>query len=320
MRILVLAHLLSGCGEPSGELKPTFYHWETRLAPDPAQRGLLAGHDRLYVKAFDVVWEAGAPRPTAEIEITDTSALPVLVPVVFITNEAIRRTGGNMEALANDINSLTERLLPAGYPELQLDCDWTAGTKEGYFALLELMQASNPARAITCTVRLHQYRDRATQGTPPVDRATLMAYNTGSLDSYETENSITDPLALKHYLADQPPYPIPLDVAVAVYDWAAVYRRGKLVGLLNEPDLEALKETTRFTALTATRYRADTTTYLDGTLLYEGDLLRLEAAPPEAVGEQAAAIRGYVGAFPGQRLMLYRLGSRLWRGQPAPPR
>ena len=71
---------------------------------------------------------------------------------------------------------------------------------------------------------MHQYRDRAAQGIPPVDRATLMAYNTGDLDQWETENSIVDATATRNYLAGQPRYPLPLDIAVAVYDWAAVYR------------------------------------------------------------------------------------------------
>ena len=53
-----------------------------------------------------------------------------------------------------------------------------------------------------------------------------MAYNTGDLGSWETENSIVDTTIIEAYVAGQPPYPLPLDLAVAVYDWAAVYRRG----------------------------------------------------------------------------------------------
>lgn len=293
-------------------LIPTYYHWETVLAPTPQQRALLVGHDRLYVKVFDVSWEAGAAVPAAEKMLVDTVGLPPLTPVIFITNEVLQRTSATgISALARQLVEHTENILPTTFPELQLDCDWTAGTKERYFALIRAIKDLRPGRSVTCTIRLHQYRDRSAQGTPPADRGTLMAYNTGALGEWATENSIIDAAALHNYLGDQPAYPLPLDIAVAAYDWALVFRRGELIQLINEPDLIQLADTSLFVPLSLTRYQVKKGNYLNGTYLYPDDLLRYEIARPEAIDSTAKAVRAFIGGGAGQRLLVFRLGARV---------
>jgi hypothetical protein len=316
---LAFLFLLFSCNTvPDQPLKTTFYHWQTTLAPDTTARALLTEYDcdRLYVKAFDVAWTAGRPEPIALIRLGDTSGLPALVPVVFMTNEVFaEQPPDQFQDLADNVVGLVEELLPQGFGELQLDCDWTARTQVQYFTFLTAVRERlGTGRELTCTVRLHQYRDTKTQGIPPVDRATLMAYNVGDLNRWDTENSIIDTNILKTYLSGAPDYPLDLDLAVAVYDWAAVYRRDNLGYLINEPDLTELKDTTRFRALSKNglRFEIIQSTYLDGIYLYKGDLLRREVAAPELVDAQAALMQRYVAAFPGQRLMVYRLGSRLW--------
>lgn len=293
----------------------TFYHWQTRLAPDATARALLANYhcDRLYVKAFDVAWTNGQPEPTALIELADTAGLPPLVPVVFITNEVFLRSAGQgLETLADEVLVLVGELIGEEFPELQIDCDWTARTQVPYFAFLQALQRRLEERTLSCTVRLHQYRDVRTQGVPPVDRATLMAYNVGDLNDWATENSIVDTNIVSQYLARTAPYPLQLDLGVAVYDWAAVYRYDELAYLINEPDLEELADTSRFRQLTETRYQVTRSTYLDGIYLYTGDQLRHEVAAPEFVAAQVDLLTRHVPGFAGQRIMVYRLGSRLW--------
>ncbi|MFK8164971.1 MAG: hypothetical protein AB8H12_21165 [Lewinella sp.] len=316
---LLLLFLFSCNTEPHHPPITTFYHWQTTLAPDTTARILLAANDcdRLFVKAFDVAWTAGQPEPTALIRLEDTTGLPALVPVVFMTNEVmVEQPPDQLRDLADNLVGLAEELLPQGFGELQLDCDWTARTQVQYFTFLRaLRERLGTGRTLTCTVRLHQYRNTKTQGVPPVDRATLMAYNVGDLNLWETQNSIVDTNILKTYLAGTSTYPLDLDLAVAVYDWAAVYRRDNLGYLINEPDLTELKDTSRFRELSegGLRYQVKQSTYLNGIYLYENDLLRREVASPELVAPQAALLRRYVAAFPGQRLMVYRLGSRLWK-------
>lgn len=315
---LALILYLTACGAaPPGPPRVTFYHWQTELDPSLAGRRLLDsfGCDRLYVKAFDLDRRAGETRLSARLRFGDTTGLPELVPVVFLTNAVVAALDeAGVPGLAERIVAEVEGIFPAGFAELQLDCDWTAGTRVRYFALLWAVRERLGDRALSCTVRLHQYRDRAAQGIPPADRGVLMAYNTGNLDDPRTENSIYDSTAVKAYLAGQPPYPLDLDLAVAVYDWAAVYRRDRLAYLVNEPDLAQLADTARFTPLDAAglRYRVRQGTYLYGTYLYADDLIRREVVPPASLDRQAELLRRYVRPYPGQRVLVFRLGSRLW--------
>ena len=55
-------------------------------------------------------------------------------------------------------------------------------------------------------------------------------------------------------------------------------------------------------------------TYLNGLFLYPEDLLRHEIAAPERIHGEARQIRRWTGPSAGQRLIVYRLGSRLWEG------
>lgn len=315
---LWLTLLVGACQEPSAEQEPlhtSFYHWETALTPSSTARYLLDSFacKQLYVKVFDVSWEDGQLATAAWLEPSDTSQLPELVPVVFLTNEVMRHLAEEkIPALAEDILGLVDDLLPGRYQSLQIDCDWTATTQSAYFSLLQKLQSLRPELLVSCTVRLHQYRDRDLQGIPPVKRATLMAYNTGDLNRWETENSILDTKVIKAYLQQQSPYPIPLDLGLAVYDWAAVYRNGELAYLINEPDLEELADSTRFRQLSPQRYEVITSTYYAELYLYQGDLIRREVVAPSTLEEQTQLLQRYVRPFPGQGRLVYRLGSRLW--------
>jgi hypothetical protein len=294
--------------------RPTlaFYHWETRLNVLPE---LLQENDaeRVYVKVFDVSWSGGRAEPTAILEMgTETRA--EYVPVVFITNEVFRHPS---PTLAADILGLLERSFPFPYRELQIDCDWTAGTQVRYFTFLKELAAKCP-RQISCTLRLHQYRDRRRQGIPPVDRVVLMAYNTGDLGDWETDNSIVDTAVIGAYVNGQPPYPLPLDLAVAAYDWAAVYRYGELAYLINEPDLTELTDTTRFIRTSPLRYRVRASTYFGGLYLYRNDLLRREIVTRPAAERLIASLWPRVANAGSRYAIVYRINSRQWTS-PLPP-
>ncbi|WP_449399704.1 hypothetical protein [Chryseobacterium wanjuense] len=54
--------------------------------------------------------------------------------------------------------------------EIQIDCDWTAGIRDDYFKFLkELKKVSG--KEITCTLRLHQVKDKNLTGIPPVEKS-----------------------------------------------------------------------------------------------------------------------------------------------------
>ena len=304
--LALLFILITSCTPNPPDPQPAFYHWQTTL---DISDSLLTAHqtDRIYIKAFDVSWNDGRPEPTALLETAE--ALPAIdaIPVIFITDEVFQHPTPD---LVDDVLRLLA-IFPFPHTELQIDCDWTAGTRVQYFSFLQALSESS-GKQISCTVRLHQYRDRSTQGIPPIDRAVLMAYNTGDLGSWETENSIVDSATIAAYVNGQPPYPLPLDLAVAVYDWAAVYRRGELTYLINEPDLAELADTARFSSVSDDRYRVDSSTYYAGLYLYRDDLLRLERAPRKGADRLVEWLWPTVANSGSEHLIYYRMGSRGW--------
>lgn len=315
--LISLVGLATACDPPAPRPNYAFYHWETQLRIDSSAHRLLndLAVDRLYVKVFDVAWKNGRPEPTAILvdSAYATKNIPVqeVVPVIFLTNEVLKLTK-DIDRLATDIYDLTLSKFPLPFSELQIDCDWTSGTQKQYFAFLRVLQDRLGDKALSCTVRLHQYRDRQTQGIPPVSRAVLMAYNTGDLDDWQTDNSIVDRSVIATYTKDQPSYPLPLDLAVAVYDWAAVYRRDRLAYLINEPELKPLGDTSRFERLDALRYRVNRSTYYGGLYLYRGDLIRREIAGRVEGLALAEDVWPEIANRGSERVIFYRIGSRQW--------
>jgi hypothetical protein len=116
---------------------------------------------------------------------------------------------------------------------VQFDCDWTAGTRAQYFAFLRESTRLFAGQRISSTVRLYQYKYPAKAGVPPVARGMLMCYNAGNVKDPEAVNSIFDRREVMSYLTDQQPYPLPLDYALPIFEWALLYRSGKLEAILS---------------------------------------------------------------------------------------
>jgi hypothetical protein len=135
---IITLSLLFGCVRRSQEpLKPAFYCWQTSLALSGTALDYLAssGCRKIYVKALDVGLDPadGSIAPYSRLVMADTAGLSQLevVPVVFITNETIRRLTDDEKTgwLAEKIASALVRAGAAGArvprPEFQVDCDWT---------------------------------------------------------------------------------------------------------------------------------------------------------------------------------------------------
>lgn len=312
-----------------------FYHWAQQLQPDSLPLDLIAHQPdpELFVRAFDVVWQANQPKVVSTVSLPEGRILPFRpAPVVFITNQVMLKLDDAGRALlVSDLLALVQRIfgfqssheteqelgnLTNSYAELQIDCDWTAGSRDNYFAFLAaLKDRLPPSVQLSATIRLHQFRDRKAQGIPPIDRGVLMAYNVGDLDQWSTPNSILDSSLTAPYLTngDYGDYPLPLDLALPHYQWGAIYRDDRLVYLINELSAAELGDTSRFAPLLPHRYFVNQTTYLDGYLLYAGDRIRLEYPDRETLTAVARQL-GIVPAFPDQRLLFYRIGGRLTEG------
>ena len=178
---------------------------------------------------------------------------------------------------------------------MQLDCDWTLGTKEKYFQLLRLIKKELPQEILlSTTIRLHQIKFSETTGIPPVGKGVLMYYNMGDLDNWETENSILDNEIGKQYLENLPAfgtglenYPLKLDLALPIFQWGVLFRDGRMIRLINDLRETDLTDSSRYQKIEENRFQVLQSTYLEGHYLYKNDLIRLEKISKSELSEAA---------------------------------
>jgi len=227
----------------------TFYYWKTKLALDKKEKEVLqkANDPYLYTRFFDIDKINGKFQPVGVITKDKSFETDKqIVPTIFITNRTfLYISKQEITFLAQHINDLIQKKTSEYHlktnDEIQIDCDWTVGTKDDYFTFLkELKKISQ--KHITCTLRLHQVKDKNQTGIPPVEKVYLMCYSTSSPLKNSDKNSILDVTILKSYLSEIDKYPIKsMEVALPIYSWGIVTNhlgKHKLINALSEKDLE----------------------------------------------------------------------------------
>jgi hypothetical protein len=277
----------------------SFYHWKGRMAFDRADSLMAAGMgvSDLHVRFFDVDWDTGrraaVPLSVVSGKGEDFCHGGPIVPVVFLTNDCflnLDSTGSAdlAEKVADGIRKVRESRFgdsPA-FAEWQIDCDWTPKSRDRFFVFLEKLKTLADGAEITCTVRLHQYRDRSTNGIPPVARGLLMCYNVAEATDEKARNSVFDPEIVRAYL-DAPPYPVPLDIALPIFSWGALFRDHRFAGLLNPLP----RDTSLLAPEEGFWHRVKRDTVIEGLLLRKGDRLRGDFATVEDLEQVAVFLR-----------------------------
>ena len=199
----------------------------------------------------------------------------------------------------------------AGIREFQIDCDWTAGTRERYFYLLNELRRQHSQYRYSCTIRLHQFKDPKGAGVPPVERGMLMCYNTGDLKDRKTRNSIFSFEEARKYLENAPAYPLPLDVALPVFRWGVLFHLNQFQCIV--PD-EVWEKTRSFYFEPVDDQQRMFRARMDFTLLdhyvREGDLLRLEEPDPAELLQAVRLLRKQPAPQP-MTIAFFHLGSNL---------
>ncbi|MFC3365179.1 hypothetical protein ACFOG5_18540 [Pedobacter fastidiosus] len=223
---------------------PTFYFWRTDYQNKKAETNYLNQFKSksLYVRIMDVDFNPDLQQavPVSPIKFSDPLPKNIdIIPVVFLVNNLFNQLDSQHVALlanrvANFVDAKVKQAGKQHFTELQIDCDWTKTTKNQYFNFLKILQ-TNPLlknKTVSVTLRLHQVKNLISSGIPPVKKAILMCYNMGNLRKYGQQNSILNQHEMDIYLKDYlESYPLKLDVALPIFEWAVVFRKQQYAGI-----------------------------------------------------------------------------------------
>ena len=212
------------------------YYWRTDLRLDSTERAFLGQYhiNKVYCRYFDVVMLAAGdgdslvPMPNATITFADTLPDSIeLVPTIYITEDCMHEWHeGLAEKIVKRILQMNETNDITGVREIQMDCDYTARSRQTYYRFLEEIgrewiknnQSSSLSTLtfpLSTTIRLHQLQ----MAVPPVDYGVLMLYNTGDPRKFAERNPVLDIRDVQPYVKYLSGYGLPLAVAYPVYRW-----------------------------------------------------------------------------------------------------
>lgn len=290
----------------SNNIERGVYYWKSSESVfDSTETAAVKKLDikKMYVKFFEVEFDQiYGVRPVSKTSINfryaDNAAVKnqvTVVPVVFIKNEALTNTQKeDIEKLADNINFLVKKkyVEHIGYisdlviKELQIDCDWTATTKDKYFTLLKVLKQISGSQ-ISCTLRMYPYKYPEIMGVPPVDKVTLMCYNLNNPLEYENKNSILEIAELKEYLDTKKPYPVHLDIVLPINSWMLLFKNNQFAGILHDEDI--IKDIAK--PIKPMWYVATRDTLVDEVLIREGDMIKYEETGKEQLKEVAGLLK-----------------------------
>jgi hypothetical protein len=319
---LVLVVVACGDRTPDGPpARRAFYYWRTTFQlSDSERRAISELHvDRIYLRMFDLEWNEGerAARAIGKISLADGAQLPArveIVPVVFVREDVFHHVAAERigELARTTWADVAQRAGALGFTprELQLDCDWTDTSHDEFFAFVRALRARAKV-ALSATIRLHQIKYRERTGVPPVDRGMLMFYNMGRFSADADARAIFDAASAERYLARVDNYPLPLDVALPIWSWTLHVRDERVVGLLQSTDPDELPRVDFLQPAGPDRYVVTRSAFLHGTLLREGDVLKIEVTGPTDTLAAAGMIGPRLAGSPGGRtLSLFDLSER----------
>lgn len=318
LKFLFILFLLASCNRK--ENHPfTFYYWKTKLTLNTEEKKALgqASFPYLYTRFFDIAKVDGKFLPIAVITKDKSFQTDKqIVPTVFITNQTfLKISKEEITFLAENIHHLIEKKI-LEYDlkvthEIQIDCDWTAGTRDDYFKFLKALKNVSK-KEITCTLRLHQVKDKNLMGIPPVKKVYLMCYSTSSPLENSDKNSILDANTLKSYLSKLEDYPIKkIEVALPIYSWGIITNhlgKHKLINALSKKDLE----NPNFKKISENEAEIMTDGFYFGSYLNKGFKIKVEEISADQLQEVVRFLQKKIPQF---TIIYYQLDSKFVSGQ-----
>lgn len=292
----------------------TFYYWKTHLSLNKEEKKALkqSSTPYLYTRFFDVDKVNGKFQPVAVITKDENFETDKkIVPVIFITNQTfLQISGEDITFLAKNIFTLIQKKIFSEHltthDEIQIDCDWTFKTKDDYFKFLKKLKEIS-GKEITCTLRLHQVKDKNISGIPPVEKVYLMCYSTSSPLENSDRNSILDVNTLKSYLSKIEDYPIKnIEVALPIYSWGIVtnhLKKHKLINALSKKDLN----NDHFKKISDNEIEIQADGFYFGNYLNKGFRIKVEEISDQQLEEVIDFLRKKITPF---TIIYYQLDSK----------
>lgn len=297
--------LISSCtSNGNRKVARGIYYWKTDFHLNGDEINWIKENNiiKIYVRFFDVDWNPNVKQAVPISEITLSSRPPYdvqIIPTVFMTNRTLINIDDSLISnLAKNIfNKISYKwkdyILPL--KEIQMDCDWSAGTQDKYFHLInKLNELCNPGILVTSTIRLHQVKYFKREGIPPIKRGTLMFYNMSDVSDIRTRNSIYDEDIARRYLVNFDKYPIPLDVVLPAFSWGVLFKNKKLSNLINDVAQKELTENDNYKSLGSEYYEAKRNNFFHGFFIGEKNIIRLEKITPAETIAAAELISRYL--------------------------
>ena len=291
----------------------SFYYWRTHLSLNATEKTALnkSTSPYIYTRFFDIEKVAGKFQPVAVITKDQTfETNKEVIPVVFIKNDVFYDiTLDEINFLAQNITTLIQKKqIEFGFKvstQIQIDCDWTAGTNKEYFAFLQKLREFSK-KEISCTLRLHQVKNSKLSGIPPVEKVFLMCYSTSSPLENSTKNSILDFPTLKAYLKNIDLYPLEIEIALPIYSWGIVTNHLGKHKLINALSVEDLKNV-NFKKISDTEVEVIKDGFYFGNYLNKGFNLKVE----EISENQLNQVKKFLNKkLSGYSIVYYHLDSR----------
>lgn len=316
--ISLITCLMIGCKKKISTADSAFYYWKTTFSLDKPQAALLkeAAANQLYLRLFDVVWDEQLKdvRPNAIVNINQDIHQIHIIPVIYITNKTFEKLSPDQTApLAEKINKLINDIAARhniSYQRVQIDCDWTTGTKNRYFSFLKAFKQLNK-KQLEATIRLHQVKYADRTGVPPVDKGLLMFYNMGKVSAnLKQRNSIYNTVDAAKYVKYLPLYQLPLDIALPLFSWAIQIREGKVIQIYGKIGQQELSDQTNFRKTGQSNvYQAMKSFYLGGTYIKENDLFKLETVNPALLDQAAVQLSKHLAHLEKRNIIYYELST-----------
>jgi hypothetical protein len=301
-----------------GTARTAFYYWKSGFSLNAQQAQLFkeTGHNNIYLRFFDIVWDDRQHRalPNAVVKFNQPPSQLNITPVVFIANKTFEMVKDNaIDSLATNSNALINRIAHrAGisYKNVQFDCDWTLSTREKYFDFLQKFKQVSHLK-LEATIRLHQVKYKERTGVPPVDKGVLMFYNMGTLNAnLQQPNSIYNEADAAKYVSYLPQYPLVLDVALPLFSWSIHIREGKIIQLYTNPRKSQFADTQNFSP-DGNAYRAKKSFFSDGIYIKENDIFKLEETDVNTLKTAAKQLSHshYLPSQKNRTIIYYELGN-----------